>query len=196
MTEKKLNYTTIDYHTYKNRLLEVYPESTIDIQLVYHSDKFSFKKESGKVVYSHEILEPFAKDKKIIGGYCVIKNKLGEFLEIMNDPEIQKCKQVARMKNIWNTWESEMYLKTIIKRACKRFFYDIVKDIEDEDNKNYDLSLINNNSEKEQNTPLSFFKKLIEKNPLKDKLIEEWEMTGGDIELQKALFRRVKNTGQ
>lgn len=195
MTEK-LNYTKIDYHTYKNRLLEVYPESTIDIQLVYHSDKFSFKKESGKVVYSHEILEPFAKDKKIIGGYCVIKNKLGEFLEIMNDPEIQKCKQVARMKNIWNTWESEMYLKTIIKRACKRFFYDIVKDIEDEDNKNYDLSLINNNSEKEQNTPLSFFKKLIEKNPLKEKLTEEWEMTGGDIELQKALFRRVKNTGQ
>lgn len=197
MEQKKLDHRTIDYHTYKNRLLEVYPESIIDIQLVYDTDEFVFKKENGKITYTHNILNPFAKNKKPVGGYCIIKNKLGEFIEIMNETEIQKCKQVAKMKNIWNTWESEMYLKTIMKRACKRFFFDIVKDIETEDNKNYDLNLLNsNNNNKEANTPLSYFKKLIENNPLKDKLLEEWEITDNNIEFQKKLFKRVRDTGK
>ena len=142
--DKKLEKMTIDYHTYKNKLLETYPESVIDIQLVFEEDTFNFKKENGEVIYEHNIINPFAKDKKAVGGYCIIKNKLGEFIEIMNDTEIQKCKQVAKMKNIWNTWETEMYLKTIIKRACKRFFYDIIKEIDDEDNKDYDLRLTDN----------------------------------------------------
>lgn len=131
----------IDYHTYKNKLLEIYPESIVDIQLVYEDDEFTFSKESGKVIYSHKVNSPFKKDKKAIGGYCVIKNRLGEFLEIMNETEILKCKQVAKMKNIWNNWTDEMYLKTIIKRATKRFFYDVVKEIDIQDNKDYDLSL-------------------------------------------------------
>lgn len=192
--EKKLNYTTIDYHTYKNKLLEVYPESKIDIQLVFEKDNFSFSKENGKVIYHHEILEPFAKNKKPVGGYCIIKNSLGEFLEIMNNEDIEKCKKVARMKSIWENWETEMYLKTIIKRACKRFFYDIVRDIDEEDNKNYDLSLLDNKPEK--NTPFNLFQKLIENNPLKDKLLEEWEMTQGNLEFQRKLFARVKNEGK
>ena len=62
--EKKPNYTAIDYHTYKNKLLEVYPESKIDIQLVFEKDNFSFSKENGKIIYQHKILEPFAKNKK------------------------------------------------------------------------------------------------------------------------------------
>ena len=134
----------IDYHTYKNKLLETYPESVIDIQLVFENDEFNFSKKDGKVIYNHKINEPFAKNKKAIGGYCIIKNRLGEFIEIMNDTEIQKCKKVAKMKNIWDNWESEMYLKTIIKRACKRFFYDVIKEIDDEDNKNYDLKQLDN----------------------------------------------------
>jgi recombinational DNA repair protein RecT len=142
MDKKDISKMTIDYHTYKNKLLETYPESIIDIQLVFDGDDLNFSKESGKIIYNHKINNPFAKDKKAIGGYCVIKNRMGEFLEIMNDTEIQKCKQVAKMKTIWNTWETEMYLKTIIKRACKRFFHDIVKEIEDKDNEDYDLSLI------------------------------------------------------
>jgi len=186
----------IDYHTYKNKLLETYPESIIDIQLVYNGDEFNFKKENGKVIYYHNINNPFDKDKKAIGGYCVIKNKLGEFIEIMNETEILKCKQVARMKNIWDTWESEMYLKTIIKRACKRFFYDIVKDIDEEDNKDYDLSLIDEEKNKKLNTPINHFIKLIENNPNKEKLLEEWGLTDGDLESQKALYKRVKEKGE
>ena len=45
--DKKLEKMTIDYHTYKNKLLETYPESVIDIQLVFEEDTFNFKKENG-----------------------------------------------------------------------------------------------------------------------------------------------------
>jgi len=39
-------------------------------------------------------------------------------------------KAVATTKNIWNEWESEMVLKSVIKRACKRHFRDIVVNVE------------------------------------------------------------------
>lgn len=189
---KKLDFRTIDYHTYKNRLIQNYPETIIDIQLVYNNDTFDFRKDSGKVIYTHQINDPFNPKKEIVGGYCVIKNKLGEFIEIMNKTEIEKCKRVAKMKNIWDTWESEMYLKTIIKRACKRFFYDVVKDIEEEDNKNYDLSLL----EEKKKTPFSCFCDLIKDNLDKDKLIEEWNLTNDDIDAQRALYKRIEKTGK
>ena len=195
------NTRMIDYHTYKNKLLETYPESIIDIQLVYKDDDFTFSKENGSVVYNHKINNPFQKEKEIIGGYCVIKNKLGEFLELMDKEEILKCKAVAKMKNIWNTWESEMFLKTIIKRACKRFFYDIVKDIYDEDNKDYDLSLLDKQKEIEQskNTPYTHFITLLNSTNKTEeertKLMDEWNMTDGNIDYQRSLYNRVRTSG-
>ena len=189
MENKKLDFRTIDYHTYKNRLMENYPESMIDIQLVYEGDDFSFKKESGKVIYNHIINNPFSKDKKAIGGYCVIKNRLGEFIELMNETEILKCKEVAKMKNIWNNWADEMYLKTIMKRACKRFFHDITQDIDDEDNKNYDLSQLDH---KPQNTPYDMFLNLIKGHEKEEALKHEWQLAEGDLDAQRALYKRVK----
>jgi hypothetical protein len=192
------NNRTIDYHTFKNKLLESYPESLIDIQLVYKDDSFNFSKENGKVIYNHIINKPFENNKKPIGGYCVIKNRLGEFIELMNEEEILKCKAVAKMKNIWNTWESEMYLKTIIKRACKRFFYDIVKEIDDKDNEDYDLSLIEKQKEVEQNqnTPLNKFLNLLKNNNKTAEeiktLTDEWNMTNNDIDLQRSLYNRIQ----
>lgn len=188
--KNKPDFRTIDYHTYKNRLMDNYPESMIDIQLVYDGDTFNFKKENGKVLYNHLINDPFNKNKKAIGGYCVIKNRLGEFIEIMNETEILKCKQVARLKNIWENWADEMYLKTIMKRACKRFFHDITQDIDDEDNKNYDLSQLN---DKPQNTPYEMFLKLIKGHEKEEILKKEWQLADGDITAQRALYQRVKN---
>ena len=49
------NTRMIDYHTYKNKLLETYPESIIDIQLVYKDDDFTFSKENGSVAYNLSI---------------------------------------------------------------------------------------------------------------------------------------------
>lgn len=132
--ELTVNY---NYHAYKNLVLTAYPETKFDLQSVYEGDTFSFRKESGKVIYEHAIGNPFDSKRKWIGCYCVIKNSRGEFLETMNEKEIDEVKAVAKTKNIWNAWFSEMALKSVIKRACKRHFKDIV--IDDLDNENYDL---------------------------------------------------------
>lgn len=131
-----------NYQAYKNRLLQVYPETLFDIQNVYEGDKFSFKKDSGHVNYIHEIMNPFAVQRKLIGCYCIIKNKRGEFIETLNETEIKKMKAVSKTTQIWETWYEEMTLKSVIKRACKRHFKDITTNIDVIDNENNDLSLL------------------------------------------------------
>jgi len=131
-----------DYHAYKNRVLNVYPESTFDMQIVNKDDDFSFHKENGKVIYSHKINNPFNPNPEIIGTYCIIKNKRGEFLETLNMTEIQKMKSAAKTKNVWDNWFSEMVLKSVIKRACKRHFKDITQNIDTIDNENYDVDRV------------------------------------------------------
>jgi hypothetical protein len=134
---------TYNYQAYKNLVLNVYPETLFDMQNVHEGDTFSFNKESGKVIYSHKINNPFALNKQIIGTYCIIKNSRGEFLETLNMQDIEKMKAVATTKNIWNDWQSEMVLKSVIKRACKRHFRDIVVNVEAIDNESNDLERVN-----------------------------------------------------
>lgn len=124
-----------NYKAYKNMLYIKYPESIIDVQLVYKGDEFSFKKEDGKVHYTHNIVNPFEQsDDKILGGYCVIKNRRGEFLTTMTTADIEKCKKVARTLKIWNDWFKQMALKSIIKSACSLHFYDTFQEILKTDN--------------------------------------------------------------
>lgn len=136
-----------NYQAYKNKLLNVYPESLFDVQLVNEGDTFSFRKESGKVIYSHELNNPFDEVKKIIGCYCIIKNNRGEFIETLNMTEVKKMKNVAKTQAIWNVWEGEMILKSVMKRACKRHFKDTIVNMEVLDNENYDLDTVNLMSE-------------------------------------------------
>lgn len=129
-----------DYIAYKNKMLIAYPESKIDIALVYEGDTFSVAKESGSVIYSHNIKDPLSQEEKDIkGGYCVIINKRGEFLTLLSRADIDKHRKVARTDFIWRQWMKEMSLKTIIKKACKIHFSDIYENIEKMDNENYDL---------------------------------------------------------
>lgn len=130
------------YQAYKNRLLLRYPESIIDLQLVRKDDSFSFFKENGKVMYKHVLNSPFT-DLPIIGVYCIIKNRRGEFIENLSMKEVDKMKNVSKMDFIWRSWEGEMVLKSAIKRACKRHFKDAVKDIEEIDNEGYELENVN-----------------------------------------------------
>lgn len=136
-----------NYQAYKNKLLKIYPETSFDIQNVNSGDTFDFKKVSGKVLYNHKINNPFEKTKTIIGCYCIIKNKRGEFIETLNSTEITKMRNVAKTQYIWDAWEGEMTLKSVIKRACKRHFNDIVVNIEQIDNENYDLENVSLESE-------------------------------------------------
>lgn len=132
-----------DYIAYKNKMYQVYPESLIDVGLVYKEDLFTFEKESGNVIYQHVINNPFNQDEdNIVGGYCLIKNKRGEFLTLLSSENIDKHRKVAKTDYIWSIWSiwfHEMCLKTLIKKACKQYFADIYQNIETLDNENYDL---------------------------------------------------------
>lgn len=131
-----------NYVAYKNKMLSVYPETLIDTALVYKDDTFNFKKQSGKVTYSHEINNPFNQEESnIIGGYCIIKNKRGEFITLLSKDIINKHRKVARTDSIWSGWFHEMCFKTLIKKACKQHFDDIYQDIETMDNTQYNLDL-------------------------------------------------------
>lgn len=131
---------TFDYIAYKNKMFLSYPESQVDVALVYKGDDFSFSKESGAVKYTHNIIDPFGqKDAEIQGGYCVIKNKRGEFLTLLNKEDIEKHRKVAKTDYIWQMWFKEMALKTVIKKAVKQHFADIYQGIDEVDNENYSL---------------------------------------------------------
>jgi len=129
---------TYDYVAYKNKMLLAYPESKLDISVVNDGDKFAVEKADGKVNYTHEITNPFAKEN-IIGAYAVIKNKRGEFLTTLSKEDLEKHRKVAKTDYIWRAWYKEMVLKTVIKKAVKVHFDDIYEKIEGIDNENYDL---------------------------------------------------------
>ena len=131
-----------DYQAYKNKLLLAYPESIFDDDLVYKSDVFDSRKDAGKVNYSHEIINPFSrKDDDIIGGYCVIKNKRGEFITLLGSADLAKHRLVAKTDSFWKKWFPEMCRKTIIKKACKRHFDDVFEKIFEMDNEEIDLDM-------------------------------------------------------
>ena len=130
------NVVMVSYHGYKNKVLSSYPETLLDIQLVRETDVFKVKKDSGRVEYTHELKDVFD-NKPIVGAYVVIKNKRGEFLEILNKADFESMKKSGKMQYLWNTWESEFWLKSVIKRACKRHFNDITAEIDKLDNDNF-----------------------------------------------------------
>jgi hypothetical protein len=125
---------TYDYHAYKNKILFSYPDTIFDFGVVFAGDEFLFRKESGKVIYSHKINDPFKVGKDIVGAYGIIKNKRGEFLELLNMSDIAKMKNTSTMKNIWEAWFDRMVLKSVIKRICTIHFKDITKEIDIIDN--------------------------------------------------------------
>lgn len=138
------HWISYDYVAYKNKLLLNYPESIIDVNLVYKDDTFEFQKENGKIIYNHKFWNPFKrKTEDIIWAYAVIKNKRWEFLTLLDKEELDKHKKTAKMQDIWNSWYAEMSLKTIIKKACKQHFGDDFDSVEEEDNNQYDLTKTN-----------------------------------------------------
>lgn len=129
-----------DYIAYKNKMFLAYPETLIDVGIIYKDDEFSFKKDSGIVTYTHKINNPFGQSEADMKGcYCVIKNKRGEFLTLLSMSDIEKHRKVAKTDSIWKAWFNEMALKTVIKKACKTHFSDIFQHIETLDNEQNDI---------------------------------------------------------
>lgn len=138
-------WVTYDYIAFKNKMLLVYPESTIDVQLVYSWDEIEFWKDSWKISYKHRIKNPFdeRKDDDIIWAYAVVRNKRWEFLTTLNKVELDKHRKTAKTDFIWKAWFAEMCMKTIMKKACKTHFWDAFTGIEEMDNENYDVDNVN-----------------------------------------------------
>ena len=136
-------WISYDYVAYKNKMIQLYPETKIDIALIYKWDDFSFSKESGKVIYSHKINNPFERtDAMIQGWYCIIKNSRGEFLTLLSMADIEKHKASSKMQNVWKNWLPEMCMKTLVKKGCATHFKDEFQAIEDQDNENFDVDVV------------------------------------------------------
>lgn len=130
-----------DYVAYKNKMLIAYPETKMNFSAVFAGDEFSFQTQDGKVSYTHTLHNPFARDESnIIGAYCVVRNRRGEFLTTMDKQEIQKHRAVAMTDSIWKKWFVEMVYKTVIKKSCKYHFDDIFQEMENTDQAQFDLS--------------------------------------------------------
>jgi hypothetical protein len=126
----------VTYQGYKNKVRATYPSAKFDIQLVREGDTFSVRKESGKVEYKHEIGDAFS-EKPINGAYCVISIDGRDYFEGLNKKDYEEMKKGSKQSYLWDKWDSEFWLKSVIKRACKRHFYDVVKEIDENDNAEY-----------------------------------------------------------
>lgn len=126
----------VTYHGYKNKVIQTYPSATFDVQLVREGDTFKVSKKDGKVSYSHDIGDPF-EASKIRGAYCVIKIDNQDYFEALNREDYDKMRNSSKQSFLWDKWESEFVLKSVIKRACKRHFNDAIADIEKIDNEDY-----------------------------------------------------------
>jgi len=161
-------WVSYNYVAYKNKMLIAYPETVIDVNLVYKDDKISFSKENWKILYNHEFNNPFEKkDSDVIWAYAIIKNRRWEFLSTLTKEELEKHRKVAKTDFIWRAWFQEMCMKTIVKKACSFHFRDVFEKIEEMDNENYDLEKVNKSDEPD----LSWFKK-IEKEDIDKKEIK------------------------
>lgn len=130
-----------DYVAYKNKMLLAYPETTFDLNVVREGDIFTFEQSNGKVMYSHKLADAFA-NKEIIGAYCVLRNSRGEFLTTLSRVDIDKHRAAAKTKNVWDTWFTEMSMKTVLKKATKYHFDDVFDAINEVDNESMDLTQV------------------------------------------------------
>lgn len=127
------------FHGYKNKVKQIYSDAKFDTQLVREGDTVKFAKESGSVVYTHDIGDPFS-EKPIKGAYCVISFGGEQYLETLNKQDYNKMKSSSKNPSTWDKWPSEFWLKSVIKRACKRHFNDITVELDKYDNELYGIS--------------------------------------------------------
>lgn len=133
------NMGIVTWHGYMNKVKLNHPGVFFDVQLIRGEDVFKFAKESGSIVYSHEIANPFG-DDPIKGAYCVVKFGDGnESLELLNEKDYLKMKDSSRNQATWEKWPTEFWRKSVIKRACKVYFSEEIAALEAIDNEDYGL---------------------------------------------------------
>lgn len=139
----------VTYQGYMNKVKQNHPDVFFDVQLVREGDNFKVGKESGSVIYSHSIADPFASydDKKIVGAYCVVKFGDNESIELLNERDYNEMKSSSRSSHTWTKWPSEFWRKSVIKRACKVYFSEDVAQLDKVDNEDYGIKNTDDTSE-------------------------------------------------
>ena len=181
------NKVYITWVGYKNKVLSLYPEAQFDVSLVKEGDEYSFSKESGEVIYSHKMADPFA-SPKIKGAYAVLKYDRGEVLETLDVETFNKMKASSQLKSSWQNWESEFWLKSVIKRVCKRAFHDEFEEIEKIDNENYDMEQVSNSGK------VKVTRKAAEKNTIKEAI--EFLETSETLEQLQSNWGKISREAQ
>lgn len=149
----------IGYKGYIHKIKKIFSDTTFNVGLIYEGDEFIVSEnEQVGAKYTLNRKDPFAKDN-LKGVYCYIKINNRGYLEIMNKQELDlvRSKNQAEKygkESAWSEWYGEMAKKTVIKRACKIHFAQEIKDLEEYDNKQYNLQSkvigleeLNNNGE-------------------------------------------------
>lgn len=136
------NMGMITYQGYMNKVKQNHPNVFFDVQLVREGDDFKVAKESGSVVYTHSINDPFAnyEEKKIVGAYCVVKFDDNESIELLNERDYLEMQGSSKSSYTWKKWPSEFWRKSVIKRACKVYFSEDVAQLDKVDNEDYGFS--------------------------------------------------------
>lgn len=131
----------VTYQGYMNKVKQNHPNVFFDVQLVREGDDFKVGKESGSVIYSHTIADPFASydDKKIVGAYCVVKFDDNESIELLNERDYLEMQGSSKSSYTWKKWPSEFWRKSVIKRACKVYFSEDVAQLDKVDNDDYGI---------------------------------------------------------
>lgn len=91
----------------------------VKAEVVKQNDQFTYKGPCEKPEHN---MHPFGDRGATVGVYCVAKTADGDYLtDIMDMAEINKCKNAAKTKVVWDAWFEEMAKKAIIKRASKQW---------------------------------------------------------------------------
>lgn len=87
--------------------------------VVYDVDHFDFQYGSGEYISHKPVLNRRA-DSKPLAAYAIATLPDGqEIFHVMDWNAVMKRKDVATSKNVWNTWEEEMAIKTVIRYLYK-----------------------------------------------------------------------------
>lgn len=91
----------------------------VKAEIVKQGDQFTYKGPCEKPEHN---MQPFGDRGATVGVYCVAKTADGDYLtDIMDMAEINKCRNAAKTKAVWDAWFEEMAKKAIIKRASKQW---------------------------------------------------------------------------
>jgi phage RecT family recombinase len=135
----------VGYRGYLYKIKEYYPDVNFVVGLVRAGDVFSINKADESDSFTHKEANPFDSNlASIVGGYCYITYTLGgrkiSKIITMSKQEINKIKDVAKTKDIWDTWFEEKAKVAIIRRACKIIFAGLTQKLDEFNNDEFDLN--------------------------------------------------------